>query len=66
MYRPSGEKLTKLSSWSGLMPRPGTAGRVARGRLPDGPARRHVLPSMYVTERPSGLTAYWPELAPAA
>src|SRR5438552_690189 len=30
MYRPSGEKLTKLSSWSGLMPRPGTAGTVAR------------------------------------
>src|SRR5256886_12785878 len=31
-YRPSGEKLKKLSSSSGFTPRPGTAGKVERDR----------------------------------
>src|SRR2546428_979563 len=61
MYRPSGEKPRKLSSSSGLTPRPGTAGKVASTRLADGPASRQGLPSREVTERPSGLIAYWPE-----
>src|SRR5437762_342663 len=66
MYRPSGEKLRKLSSSSGLMPRAGAAGSVARTRFPDGPTRRHALLSMYVSSWPLGLNAYRPESKPLA
>jgi hypothetical protein len=38
---------------------------VVRTLLPDGVARCHALPSMYVIERPSGLTEYSPEPNPA-
>src|SRR3981081_4375022 len=59
MYRPSGEKLRKLSSSSGLTPRPGTGGRVVSTRSPEGVVRCQALPSRYVTDRPSGLNANW-------
>src|SRR6266566_8236078 len=66
MNSPSGEKLRKLSSSSGLMPRPGAAGSVARTRFPDGPTSRHALLSMYVSSCPLGLNAYRPESNPLA
>src|SRR2546427_8522618 len=47
-YIPSGEKPRKLSSSSGLPPRTGAAGMVARRRLPDGPTRCHELTSRHV------------------
>src|SRR6266581_101392 len=66
MYLPSGEKLRKKSSSSGLTPRPGTGGKVVSTRSPDAFTRCQPLSLRYVTDRPSGLTEYRPDAKPDA